>query len=440
MAEKTDGRALQHELYDLATYLEDYDPNGSFLLKQEITFFSQVGFRLPVYLKSGRVSLLEALKVAHGPAAGRFLLASSASSSSDLTAIRMGCLERTLRASLHGLDWRGEEIQVRCDPRELSQEVMALIGAAIADEVSRRRCDGASEFLLPWRRLPAAQSYAPSGYGPHEPSRRDPKVAPADAAQSAASALGIGSPIDLSETALLSIFPTACASRGLKMDDCTTLVRGGGSLAFRIADAINARFGSPVRVELSGRRYRPAGSRNPSALADSGGPRHGRWEPDDKDSSSHPEVVVLLGGNDKLTAESAGEIKSSLAFHVHRESLTSEGEKALRNRGTVVVPRLLLRSVEELAAHSLSDPALSHALTSSDEHTVGELTEQTRGEWRQRLLACWERILAKTKEEQCTSHEAVLHLGARELISTIKVRQESRPEAPPNTHAGLGDA
>ncbi len=422
----TDDSSLGGELLELAQYLEDYDPSGAFCLREDTGYFSEISFRLPVYLRSGRVSLIEALKLSHGPPAGRFLMASAAAPAPTRSSMRRSCLERTVRSCLHGLDWRGAEIQVRCDPRELSPEVTAHIGSALAQEAVKHRSSSASELLLPWRRLPTLAGKDPQAHVP---------VTEAEIALTAAKALAITSPVDLYESALLSIYPTACASRGLKMDDCATLVRGRGSWAFKVAEAIQKAFGAPVRVEVAGRRYRPG----PRSLAagQQGSHQQGRWEADEKDAGAHPEIMVLLGGGEPITSERAPDIKSCLLFHLHRESLTAEGETALRARGIVVVPRILLCSIEELAADSLADPSSSKAIAAAQPQEAEEAALKLRSAWRQKLLGAWERILAKTKEEQCTAHHAAVRLAAQCMIDQSKRRlsasatpRTSSPEPP----------
>jgi glutamate dehydrogenase/leucine dehydrogenase len=413
MPDDTLDNSLEMELLELAEYLEDYDPSGAFCLSEDTGYFSEISFRLPVYLKSGRVSLIEAHKISHGPTTGRFLMGSAAVPKPAHGAMRRSCLERTVRSCLHGLDWRGSEVQVRCDPREISPDVTAHIGSALAQEALKHSSMSSSEFLLPWRRLPTlAQRELQANAAPEAES---------EIAQSAAKALGVTSPVDLYETALLSIYPTACASRGLKMDDCTTLVRGRGSWAFKVAEAIQKAFGAPVRVEVAGRRYRPGVTRS-SAPGQSGSHQQGRWETDEREASAQPEVIVLLGGGEAITPDRAGEIKSCLLFHLHRESLTADGETALRARGIVVVPRLLLCSVEELAADSLSDPAEAAAIEAAAPQELEERAQKLRSTWRQKLLAAWERILAKTKEEQCSAHHAAVRLSAQCLIEHAKRR------------------
>ncbi len=413
MSDTANRPTLQRELFELALALEDYDPQGAFSLREEADFFSTITFRLPVHLKSGRVSIIEATRLLHGAPAGRFLLSSGAAPSPVLETVRRNCLERTLRACLHGLDWRGAEIQVRCDPRELSPEVLALIGSALDEEAAKRRSGQVTEFLLPWRRIPAL-NHPDQGHASAEPGA-------SELALLAARALGITSPVDLFESALLSLFPTACASRGLKMDDCTTLVRGGGSWAFRVAEAIHGAFRSPVRVELAGSRYRPAAVRPSSVNQNSASRQQGRWESDERDTSSQAEVLILLGGA-PIAPEAIPEIKSCLIFHLHREGLTPESENALRDRGIVVVPRLLLSSIEELAADALSHDDLCRTLSSLDPPEADEAGRRLQKEWRQHLLASWERILAKTKEEQCTAHAAALRIGSEALIKASRLR------------------
>jgi hypothetical protein len=435
MPDNAEENSLELELIGLAEHLEDYDPSGAFCLREDTGYFSEISFRLPVYLKSGRVSLIEAYKLTHGPPAGRFLMASAASSAPAHSAMRRSCLERTLRSCLHGLDWRGAEVQVTCDPREISPEVTAHIGSALSQEAIKHGSRSASEFVLPWRRLP---TLAERDQQPGAPAQTESEIA-----QSAAKALGITSPVDLYETALLSIYPTACASRGLKMDECTTLVRGRGSWAFKVAEAIQRAFGAPVRVEVAGRRYRPGATRNPAA-GQPGSHQQGRWETDEKDTSAQPEVIILLGGGDPITSDRTADVKSCLLFHLHRESLTADGETALRARGIVVVPRLLLCSIEELAATSLADLSLSTAIAAAEPQELEEMTHKLRSSWRQRLLAAWERILAKTKEEQCSAHHAAVRLSSQCLIEhgkrRLRAAEEPRPAAPAADAAPDGPA
>lgn len=423
MSETTDSAALVEELLGLALQLEDYDPPGAFSLREEAGFFTEISFRLPVHLKSGRVSLIEALKLSHGPPAGRFLIATSAVPAPSRQDIRYACLERTLKACLHGLDWRGAEIQVRCDPRELSPEVRASIGSALATEAEKHATEAVSEFVLPWRRLPARVA--------SETDDIDPDASEDTLALLAAQRMSITSAFDLYENSLLNIFPTACASRGIRMDDCTTLVKGRGSWAFRVAERINSSYGSPVRVELAGRRYRPSQSRSAPAHPQRGPQQQGRWETDERDAGNHPEVLILLGGSEPITAEGASAIKSCLLFHVHRESLTSEGEKALREKGIVVVPHLVLCSMEILAADSLAAPGAAARLTQLTADDFAEAEQELRSGWRHRLLAAWDRVLAKTKEEQCSAHEAVVRLAASGLVQFSRNRLDIA-QFPPN--------
>jgi hypothetical protein len=413
--------ALVNELVALAIQLEDYDPPGAFSLREEAGFFTEIPFRLPVHLNSGRVSLIEALKVNHGPPAGRFLLATAANPTPSIDAMRSNSVERTVQACLHGVNWRGAELSVRCDPRELSAEVRASIGQSLLVESRKHENEALSEFVLPWRRIPTRGTPQTEGGVEEEIDH---------IAAQAAGTLGIASSLDLYESALLAVFPTACASRGLKLDDCTTLVRGRGSWAFRVAESIQASFASPVRVELAGRRYRPAAARSAPTYSQQGSHGQGRWETDERDSSSQPEVMVLLGGTDPIDAAASRDVKSCLLFHVNRESLTPDGESALRDKGIVVVPNLLLCSIEVLAADSLADPDVSRSLASAgteDRQAGADL----RSSWRQKLLASWERVLARTKEEQCTAHEAVVRIAAEGLVQASRGRLEPPSESLP---------
>lgn len=421
MSKLTENGPLIEELVRLAIQLEDYDPTGAFFLREEAGFFTEIPFRLPVHLNSGRVSLIEAFKLCHGPTAGRFLLATGATPTPSRSAMRSTCVERTIKSCLHGLEWRGAELSVRCDPRELSAEVRASIGQSLALEAGKHEIDAMTEFILPWRRLPTKQPQSEDD----EPDTQE------SLSVRAANRLGIGSSLDLYESALLGIYPTACASRGLKLDDCTTLVRGRSSWAFRIAESIQASFASPVRVELAGRRYRPTASPSVPTYSQSGSKGQGRWESDEKDSAPHAEVIVLLGGSDPIDAPESADIKSCLVFHVNRESLTPSGERALRDKGIVVVPHLLICSIEALAADSLSDPDTAGRLAHSSADELAALGPELRTHWRQRLLAAWESILAKTKEEQCSAHEAAVRIAAEGLVRISRARLEaSSPNLP----------
>lgn len=416
MSRIAENATLVSELIRLAIQLEDYDPVGAFALREEAGFFTEIPFRLPVHLNSGRVSLIEALKVNHGPPAGRFLLSTGATPTPAKASMRSNSVERTIQACLHGLSWRGAELTVRCDPRELSLDVRASIGRSLAVEAGKHESDTASEFLLPWRRLPTR--------GPSQHDRADADEVDS-VSTTAAARLGITSPLDLYESAMLAVFPTACASRGLKLDDCVTLVRGRGSWAFRVAESIQASFGSPVRVELAGRRYRPAAARNTPTYSQRGSQGQGRWETDERDSSSQPEVIVLLGGTDPIDEDRSGDVKSCLLFHVNRESLTPGGETALREKGIVVVPHLLLCSIEVLAADSLSEEDIARNIANCDSDQLEDLGAELRSSWRHRLLAVWERVLATTKEEQCSAHEAAVRIAAEELVQISRGRIES---------------
>jgi hypothetical protein len=421
MSDNVDSVTLVAELVELALQLEDYDPPGAFSLREEAGFFTEIPFRLPVHLNSGRVSLIEALKLSHGAPAGRFLLATGATPNPSKSALKSACAERTVQACLHGLDWRGAELSVRCDPRELSPEVKASIGQSLALETRKHEDEAASEFLLPWRRLPT-RGPSHSEAGSHE-VQDPPSIA-------AAETLGLASSLDLYETALLAIFPTACASRGLKLDDCTALVRGRGSWAFRVAESIQASFGSPVRVELAGRRYRPAANRAAPTYSQRGSQGQGRWETDEKDSSSQPEVTVLLGGTEPIDTLNSADVKSCLLFQVNRETLTPGGENALREKGIVVVPHLLLCSIEVLAADSLADDDLSLSIAQSGTEELSTLGAELRSGWRQRLLAAWERVLARTKEEQCGAREAAVRIAAEALVQASRGRLGAAKESP----------
>jgi hypothetical protein len=141
--------------------------------------------------------------------------------------------------------------------------------------------------------------------------------------------------------------------------------------------------------------------------------------------------MVLLGGTDPIDAAESGDVKSCLLFHVNRESLTPNGESALRDKGIVVVPHLLLCSIEALAADSLADPEVSRRLAAADPDE-GQAAADLRSDWRQKLLASWERVLARTKEEQCTAHEAAVRIAAEGLVQTSRGRLTPPPE--PNSH------
>jgi hypothetical protein len=405
---------LNTELDELATRLEDTDPSAAFSLREGACFFTEVPFRVPLRPSTGGLRLVEVIKIYHGTPKGRFFLSLSATPSPNVKAMRATCLERSLRACLHKLPWHGADLQVRCDTRSLSPELRLQLRHEVHQEIEKCQSENLVEFVLPWRRLASEQRL-------ESDDEKGPRPESPDSV-AVALKLNISSAVDLYEHAMLSIFPTICASRGLRIGDCVTLIRGRGSWAFRIAEAIQQSFDSPVRVELGGRRYRPAPSRpRPSHL-----PRphsqQGRWETDEKEASSHGEILVLLGGGEPITADRAPETRASVVFHLHRESLAPEGERALRERGILVVPHLLLASAEELAAASLAEPASIRALLEADSEGAQNITQRLRATWRAQLLAAWERILARSRDEHCSPHSAAVRVAADGLLNLLQTR------------------
>jgi hypothetical protein len=405
---------LEKELSELATRLEDTDPSAAFSLREGACYFTEIPFRVPLHLPTGGVRLTEVFKTYHGTPKGRFLLSLSATPSPNLRAMRATSLERTLRACLHNLQWNGADLQVSCDTRSLSPELRAQLRRQVHAEIARRRGEDLLEFVLPWRRLASE----------HRPQSDNAKAPHPETMESTAAAhkIDISSAVDLYEHALLSIYPTICASRGLRIDDCVTMIRGRGSWAFRIAEAIQHSFSSPVRVELGGRRYRPAPSRPRPSNIPRPHAQQGRWETDEKEASSQTEVLILLGGGDTITADRASEIRASVVFHLHRDSLTAQGDRLLRERGILVIPHLLLSSAEELAAASLSKPEILQSILSADEQSLKSISQNLRASWRGSLLTAWERILAKSRDEQCSPHSASVRLAAQTLVEMLRTR------------------
>jgi hypothetical protein len=142
-----------------------------------------------------------------------------------------------------------------------------------------------------------------------------------------------------------------------------------------------------------------------------------------------------LGGSDPISEADTADIKSCLLFHVNRESLTPQGENALRAKGIVVVPHILLCSIEVLAADSLSDPDISSRVENSNPDELAALGAELRSVWRHRLLAAWERVLARTKEEQCSAHAAAVRIAAEGLIQTSRTRFAAAATLPPEDEA-----
>jgi len=405
---------LKRDLTELAERLEDTNPSAAFSLKEGACYFTEIPFKLPLHPAGGGVRFVEVSRIYHGTPKGRFLLSLSATPSPNPHSMRATALERTLRACLHDLSWSGADLQVGCDTRNLSPELRTQLRKQVHAEIAKRKTNDLLEFVLPWRRLVSES----------KPESEEKKHLHSDFAEvvEAARKLGISSAVDLYENALLSVFPTVCAARGLRIGDCGTMIRGRGSWAFRIAEAVRDAFDSTVRVELGGRRYRPAHSKprpSPSSRAQS---QQGRWETDEKEGSSHSEVLVLLGGGDPITAENAPEIRASVVFHIHRDSLTAEGERVLRERGILVVPHILLSSAEELAASQLADPQTVRALVSAGPDDLAAISQDLRAAWRAGLLGAWERVMARSRDDQCSPQSATVRIAAERLAETLKAR------------------
>jgi transketolase len=129
--------------------------------------------------------------------------------------------------------------------------------------------------------------------------------------------------------------------------------------------------------------------------------------------------VVLLGGGDAITAANAADLRCSVVFPLHRDSLTLSGELALRDRAVMVVPHLLLSSAEELAAASLADPEYHRRVSSADSQSLPRLLDEFRSGLRHKMLVAWDQIQARAKEERSIATRAALSLAADRLLAQL---------------------